>query len=484
MSITGSGETPSYVSLAIQPASERMRAIAATQIKGASEADGSLVLHRRRPSPCLSDAFQIRRWSLSISPELPRPTLALAWSEERSTDGEERARSLAAAGPAGGILAEPGILEAADRSWLGATAAELGDGSDAVQLHWSGPGAPAAGGAPLPAPILGSLDRPWAMLGREPELEAIARRWAAAVGGGGAMRLLAGEPGVGKTRLVAESAQEVQRAGGLVLYGSGENPAPGAFGPFGQAFAQLTSQQAALGLALSDSPLARLIDDSREQPPLPGGLGDDRGALFKTAVEGLEWLSSQRPVLLVIEDLHACSASSLRLLEHLAQEVWALPVLVLATYRATDIAPGDERAQMLARLHSLAGGDHRELPALSARNLTGIAAALNPEAESGELTLLAERAHAETEGNALFACELLRGAGTPAGIAGESLSAPRSLRMLIAARARGLGEDVFEHLCAGAVAGRSFEPELVAESWGRPSTTCSARQPWASTRGC
>jgi len=332
---------------------------------------------------------------------------------------------------------------------------------------------------PLPGPLASARDRPWPMVGRDSELTALASAWERIAAGGRETVLIAGEPGAGKSRLVAEAGAAAHAAGGMVLYGSGEETAGRPYAPFVAALAHL-HRHATPGPqldALRSSPLGRLLPgtDPGDAGPADWGLGDDRGRLFAATVEQLEVQAEQRPLMLVVDDLHGCGLSTLMLVEHLARADAALRLLLVATYRPTDLEPGDERAGLLARLRSAPGAQHIELTGLEASALRDIATSLQVAGEPEALDAIAATAERESAGNPLFACELLRavregGAGTlEAGIA-----TPRSLRMLIGARAHALGAETHRHLSAAAVCGRTFDPRLVAAVLDEPGDALAA----------
>ncbi|NLT07012.1 MAG: AAA family ATPase, partial [Solirubrobacterales bacterium] len=321
---------------------------------------------------------------------------------------------------------------------------------------------------PLPGPLSSARDRPWPIVGRDGELSALASAWERIAAGGRETVLIAGDPGAGKSRLVAEAGATAHAAGGLVLYGSGEETAGAPYAPFVAALAHL-ARHAAPGPPLEElraSPLGRLLPGGDVAGgPADWGLGDDRGRLFAATVEQLERQAEHRPLMLVVDDLHGCGMSTLLLVEHLARTDAALRLLLVATYRPTDLDPDDERAGLIAGLRSAPGAQHIELGALDAPALRDIAASLGVADEPAALDAIAASAERESAGNALFACELLRAAGEGAG-ADTPTKAPRSLRMLIGARAHALGRDAHEHLSAAAVCGRTFDARTVADAFG------------------
>jgi len=304
------------------------------------------------------------------------------------------------------------------------------------------------------------------MLGREQPLKTIASARSRVAAGSRECVLVAGEPGAGKSRLVAEAGHDAHAAGALVLYGSGEGTADLPYAPFVGALGHLDRHASPkLHEELRGSALGMLLPDAAGREAASWNLGDERGRLFAAAVALLERLGRDRPVLLAIDDLHGCGPSTLALVQHLARTAVPVRLLLLATYRPTDVEPDSETAATIADLRSAPGAQHLRLGPLGEGELRDIAAALRVGDDATALDRAAEHAARESGGNPLFACELLR-----AMVDGDAGPAPdhppRSLRMLIAARGHALGEPANDHLSVAAVCGRRFDPALIAAALG------------------
>ena len=313
---------------------------------------------------------------------------------------------------------------------------------------------------PLPGPLRGARDRPWPIVGRDAELGEIATAWSRVVDGGRETVLIAGEPGAGKSRLVAEAARSAHAGGGLILYGSGEATTESPYGPFVEALAHLERQApAALREQLRGSLLGTLVLGSEPAALDPWSLGDDRAKLFAAALDLLESLASRGPLLLAIDDLHECGASTLDLVGHLSRTASDLRMLLMATYRPSAVDPDGDGVETIAELTALPNARHLELRALGPPALRRLAASLGA-GEGEELERAVGLVEQESGGNALFACELLQAIGDEGSSPLER--PPASLRMLIAGRAHALGSRAFEQLSAAAVFGREFAPALVA----------------------
>jgi DNA-binding SARP family transcriptional activator len=180
-----------------------------------------------------------------------------------------------------------------------------------------------------------------AFVGREPELAELVGGLDEAFAGAGRLFLLVGEPGIGKSRLAEEVIAHARARGARVLVGrcweAGGAPA---YWPWVQSLrtyvresdtAALRSQ---LGAGAGD--LAQIVPELRQHfpdPPEPLSL-DPEGArfrLFDATAEFLRNASASRPILLLLDDLHAADEPSLLLLRFLSRELGSTRMLVLGT---------------------------------------------------------------------------------------------------------------------------------------------------------
>jgi AAA ATPase domain/Bacterial transcriptional activator domain len=244
--------------------------------------------------------------------------------------------------------------------------------------------APAARGFALPPPAAVRRSGRSPFVAREAELRRLRARWQQARGGQGALVLVTGEPGIGKTRLAARFAAEAHAAGALVLYGRADEEAGVPYQPFPQALRPLTAHVDAPALG----PLLFEPDGSAE---------DGRSALFETAAALLERVA---PVLLVLDDVHFAGTPALLLVRELVRR--AAPIMVLATCDDTERAPlrcllADVRRDGALECISLAGPGpgpevlRRRLERLAPETLEVLtcAAVLGREFSLGALVLLA-----------------------------------------------------------------------------------------------
>jgi predicted ATPase len=253
------------------------------------------------------------------------------------------------------------------------------------------------------------------LVGREAQLAALDAALARAAAGRGRLVLVAGEPGIGKTRLAQELAGRAALEGVGVAWGrcyEGEG-AP-AFWPWVQVMRQLLAEVAPAELAglvgRSGAELSQLLPELQElipgveRPPVVE-LAAARFRLYQAAAGLLGRLGEARPLLVVVDDLHWADVGSLGLLGFLAAELRTTHLLVVGTYRELEVATGQALAETLGALA-------RE-PVVERITLGGLGAAEVARLVANIIgTRPAERlvgaVHDRTEGNPFFVTELLR----------------------------------------------------------------------------
>ena len=178
------------------------------------------------------------------------------------------------------------------------------------------------------------------LVGRREERERLEAALRSAQRGGGSLVLLAGEAGVGKTRLAAEIAQE---SGLGVLWGLASHGAAAPYGPLVAALrAGLRVDPEALDAIGPMRPhLALLLPELGDPAPV-----SDRATLFEALHCAFAQIARDRDVLVVLDDLQWSDEATLELLPALAEALSRLPLLVLAAYRS-DGLPRDHKLRRL-----------------------------------------------------------------------------------------------------------------------------------------
>jgi DNA-binding CsgD family transcriptional regulator/tetratricopeptide (TPR) repeat protein len=289
-------------------------------------------------------------------------------------------------------------------------------------------------------------------------LEAALRRVEAR---GSVVVAVAGEAGVGKTRLVNELADRAQAAGSIVLAGGCVDIGDGVFpyAPVAEALRRLAQH--------GEVDLDRLLGDARGQlARLVPEFGPPRGSaqagngvdpqppsqLLELFLGLLQRMSADRPVLLVIEDLHWADRSTRELIAFLARNRPAAVLLVL-TYRSHDVPRGHPSLALLAELERGCAVEHVDLARLGRHDLRQLMAGILGRPAPAELV---RDILARSDGNPFFAEELLAAHR-------QGLAAPRALRDLVLTRVHALSNPAQRMLETAAVGGRRVDHELLAE---------------------
>jgi DNA-binding SARP family transcriptional activator len=318
-----------------------------------------------------------------------------------------------------------------------------------------------------------------AFVGRERELAALSGGLDDAFAGRGRLFLLAGEPGIGKSRLAEELVAHATARGARVLIGrcweAGGAPA---YWPWVQSLrayvreAERDTLRAQLGAGAAD--LAQIMPELRERfpdLPAPAALESEaaRFRLFDAAAEFLRRASASRPIVLVLDDLHAADAPSLLLLRFLARELGSSRLLLVGAYRDVDPIPGQPLTEMLAEVAREPATARLPLGGLSERDVAQYVELTASEIASSELVA---GLYTETEGNPLFVGEIVRLLAVE-GASAEStaevrLAIPQSVRDVIARRLRHLSEECHRVLVLASVIGREFAVDALARVGGVP----------------
>jgi DNA-binding CsgD family transcriptional regulator len=278
---------------------------------------------------------------------------------------------------------------------------------------------------------------------------------------------VAGEAGVGKTRLVTRFAEQVTESGGQVLLGScidlGEGSLP--YGPLVQALRGLgrglTSADVASLVGSARPLLARLLpelapaDETDESEPAPPGIGSSPQArLFEAFLTLLERLAERSTTALVIEDLHWADRSTLDLLTFLVRNLRSAPLLVL-TYRTDELHRRHPLRPFLAELDRSGRVARLDVDRFDRAEIADL---LQGNLGSSPPEDLVERIYRRSGGNAFFAEELLAALRKENG----DPQLPASLENVLLSRVQILSEDAQATLRIAAAAGGPVEHQLLA----------------------
>jgi class 3 adenylate cyclase/tetratricopeptide (TPR) repeat protein len=327
-------------------------------------------------------------------------------------------------------------------------------------------------GPSIPLPALLTRRGQLSFVGRAEELERLEGTWKEVVGGDRRVILVGGEMGVGKTRLAAELARRVHSEGALVLAGRCDEDLGVPFQPFVEALRHFVAEapEPARRLGRHAGELTRLVPDLVGRVPgLPEPLRSDpeteRYRLFDALAAWLGAASSDQPVILVLDDLHWAARPTLLLLRHVVRSAEPMRLLVLGTYRDTEVGP--VLPEFLADLRR---DPEVERLALTGLDAPGVEAFLEAAGytHSEQDRALARAIWAETEGNPFFVGELLRylaetGALTQRDgrwvreVALGELGIPEGVKEVVGRRLSRLSEAANRALRVAAVGGAEFE---------------------------
>jgi DNA-binding SARP family transcriptional activator len=255
-------------------------------------------------------------------------------------------------------------------------------------------------------------------VGRQLEIDVLAGLWKLALEGSLQTALVAGEPGIGKTRLAAELARRAHADGAVVLFGRCDESLGVPYQPFSEALRSYVeacpSSELATQAGQRVGELARLVPElgDRLLGARPTGTGDpeeQRDRLFEAVASLLAGASQARPVLLVLDDVHWAARPTLLLLRHLLRSREPMRLLVLGTYRDTELDRAHPLAQALADLRREAVQIRRlRLRGLDAVAVGAYVAATGGRALETDNAEFARALHESTEGNPFFIGEVLR----------------------------------------------------------------------------
>ena len=360
-----------------------------------------------------------------------------------------------------GIAVSPQTRALAERLRAG----QLDDGAVPARTTVSLPAA--RDGAPALPDVFAPRRFRTAFVGRARQLARLHQLWEGVVAGERRLALLAGEPGIGKTRLLAQFAASVCDLGAGVIYGRAEEDSLISYQPFVQAV------RAALdwGVAPQDpEALAGIVPDlahgSRPRSATTPEAAS-RLRMFEAACDVFDVAAAERPLLLALDDLHWADEPTLRLLAHLARRPQPAPVLLLGAYRQTELSAGGALAGLLADLGREIDVEELTLGGLASEDVAALLTQSSPQQPADRL---AGRVRAKTAGNPFFIEELIRHMNDTAdgALAAKPIELPASIKQSISRRVTQLGSEAVALLTAGAVLGPEFDLELAAEVEGLP----------------
>jgi class 3 adenylate cyclase/tetratricopeptide (TPR) repeat protein len=319
-------------------------------------------------------------------------------------------------------------------------------------------------------------------VGRHTEIASLRRQLEAAARGQGSLVLVAGEPGVGKTRLMTELGNEARDRGFKVLSGRAydmEGVPP--YLPFTEALAPYVQNRSAeeLWQELGEAApiVAKLLPELRQPAPVqelgPVSPEAERYRLFEGVCDFLCATARDR-LLLLLDDLHWADEPTLLLLEHLARRLSEVPLLVVGTYRDVEVDAQHQLTGLVTEMTRRRLGERLVMRPLGRTEATAfVEAALGrPPAHH-----VADVLYAHAEGNPFFIEELVRhlqeqgrDLSDPQAVVSD-WALPESVRQVIGKRLARLSEEATQILTYSSVLGRDLLLPTVAAVTGQGEET-------------
>ena len=314
-------------------------------------------------------------------------------------------------------------------------------------------------------------------MGRAGEMARLGEALELAFAGRGAVALLAGEPGIGKTTVARALAHDAESRGAATVWGVGwSGDAAPAYWIWVQVARGLLRRpggaELLTGLGPNAAWLAEIVPELRAgapEPP-PGGPDAGRFRVYDALAELLRLAARDAPLLVVLDDLQWADEASLLALTFVARALPDAGVTLLGTYRATELAHDEGGASGLTDL--VGWSDRIELHGLEPADVRRLIESLGrADPPDG----VVERLHEVTGGNPLFVSALLtmlEAEGRLGDVSEVSaLPLPEGVREAISHRLSPLSPATREALVVGSVIGLEFHVDTLGRAAGIPHGT-------------
>ncbi|HEY33511.1 MAG TPA: protein kinase [Dehalococcoidia bacterium] len=317
-------------------------------------------------------------------------------------------------------------------------------------------------------------------VGREPEQKQLQAAFDGAMSGQGALMMVVGEPGIGKTALCEQLATYVTLRGGKYLVGhcyeEGSLSLP--YLAFVEAMRSYVLSRETrdlrkeLGTGAAD--VARIVSEVREklkvEPRTPESPEEERYRLFQAVTSFLTSAAKVQPLLVILEDLHDADKGTLEMLTHVSRHLSGARLLIVGTYRDVEVDRTHPLSAALAELRRVTTFNRVLLRGLNADEVRRMLESIvRQDVPWG----LAEAVHRQTEGNPLFVQEVVRHIVEEGLISREGgqwraardtpleMSIPEGLRDVIGKRLSLLSPECNQLLSVASVIGREFALETL-----------------------
>jgi len=322
-------------------------------------------------------------------------------------------------------------------------------------------------------------------VGRENELKQLHSAFDGAISGQGALVMVVGEPGIGKTSICDQLSTFVTLRGGKTLIGhcyeEGSLSIP--YIAFVEALRsyvldrEVEDLRKELGTGATD--VARIVSEIREKlkikPREAENPEEDRYRLMQSVTSFLSNAATVKPMLIILEDLHDADKGTLEMLSYVSRNLNNKRLLIVGTYRDIEVDRNHPLSAALAELRRVSTYGRVLLRGLNVDEVKRMLESITRE----DVPLgLADAVHRQTEGNPLFVQEVVRylteekllrkegGKMITAGTAPLDMNIPEGLRDVIGRRLSNLSEECNRLLSIAAVIGREFRPDILQKVSG------------------
>ncbi|HEY96167.1 MAG TPA: protein kinase [Dehalococcoidia bacterium] len=322
-------------------------------------------------------------------------------------------------------------------------------------------------------------------VGRENELKQLQNSFVGAMSGQGALIMVVGEPGIGKTSVCEQLATFVTLRGGMTLWGhcyeEGSLSLP--YLAFVEAMRSYVldrdpeNLKKEMGSGVSD--VARIVSEIREKlhvkPRESQNPEEDRYRLMQAVTSFLTNAAVVKPMLVILEDLHDADKGTLEMLSYVSRNLARARVLIIGTYRDVEVDRNHPLSAALAELRRVSSFGRVLLRGLNVEEVRRMLISITHE----DIPIgLAEAIHRQTEGNPLFVQEVVRylteekllespnGKFKTSEITKLEMNIPEGLRDVIGKRLTNLSEECNKILSIAAVIGREFRLDVLEKVAG------------------
>ncbi len=337
---------------------------------------------------------------------------------------------------------------------------------------------------PLP-PALDVSDM-LALVGREVESEQLKTAYKQAAEGRRVLVLIGGEPGIGKTRLVTEFARWAHEEGACVLYGRCDEevraPYQSIVEALGYAIRTMNAEALRRAMGRHVAHIAQLIPEVVERlprvlEPVRGDPESERLRLYEAISSLLRSIGDSAPAVVVLDDLHWADAPTLAVLRHTVRDADPGALLIIGTYRETELARTHPLADVLAEFRR--DEDYVVRIALKGLDIDGVIALVESAAGGrveSRLDELIQPVWEVTEGNPFFVRQVLRHLVETGALVQETgkwvasgsapIGLPEGVKEVIGRRLSRLDDGVNQLLRVASVIGREFDLDVLCAASG------------------